>query len=65
MIPETRIGFGRRGRSLRDIVLCVDQSGSMAPSVEYAGVFAAVLASINAVTTSVVVFDTAVVDLTG
>jgi len=64
VIPETRIGFARRGRSLRDIVLCVDQSGSMAPSVVYASVFAAVLASIRAVTTSVVVFDTAVVDLT-
>jgi Mg-chelatase subunit ChlD len=64
IIPETRIGFGRRGRSLRDIVLCVDQSGSMASSVVYAGVFAAVLASIKAVSTSVVVFDTAVADLT-
>jgi hypothetical protein len=36
----------------------------MAPSVVYASVFAAVLASIRAVSTSVVVFDTAVVDLT-
>lgn len=64
IIPETRIGFGRRGRSLRDIVLCVDQSGSMASSFVYAGVFAAVLASIKAVSTSVVVFDTSVADLT-
>ncbi|GGY20752.1 VWA domain-containing protein [Massilia dura] len=64
IIPETRIGFGRKGQSLRDIVLCIDQSGSMAPSVVYASVFAAVLASIRAVSTSVVVFDTAVVDLT-
>jgi len=64
IIPETRIGFGRKGQALRDIVLCIDQSGSMAPSVVYASVFAAVLASIKAVSTSVVVFDTAVVDLT-
>jgi Mg-chelatase subunit ChlD len=64
IIPETRIGFARRGSSLRDIVLCVDQSGSMASSVVYASVFAAVLASIRTVSTSVVVFDTAVVDLT-
>jgi len=48
---------------LRDIVLCVVQSGSMASSVVYAGVFAAVLASIKAVSTSVVVFDTVVADL--
>lgn len=64
IIPDTRIGFGRKGQALRDIVLCIDQSGSMAPSVVYASVFAAVLASIRAVSTSVVVFDTAVVDLT-
>ena len=64
IIPETRIGFGRKGQSLRDIVLCIDQSGSMAPSVVYASMFAAVLASIKAVSTSVVVFDTAVIDLT-
>lgn len=63
IIPERRIGFARKGQSLRDIVLCIDQSGSMAPSVVYASVFAAVLASIKAVSTQVVVFDTAVVDL--
>ena len=33
IIPQTRIGFGRKRSSLRDIVLCVDQSGSMAASV--------------------------------
>lgn len=64
IIPERRIGFARKTQALRDIVLCVDQSGSMAPSVVYASVFAAVLASIKAVSTQVVVFDTAVVDLT-
>lgn len=63
VIPETRIGFGRKRSSLRDIVLCVDQSGSMASSVVYAGVFSAVLASLPAVHTRMVVFDTAVVDL--
>lgn len=64
VIPETRIGFGRKRSSLRDIVLCVDQSGSMATSVVYAGVFSAVLACLPAVSTKMVVFDTAVVDLT-
>ena len=43
--------------------LCLDQSGSMASSVVYAGVFGAVLASLPAVSTRMVVFDTAVVDL--
>lgn len=64
IIPETRIGYGRKRSSLRDIVLCVDQSGSMASSVVYSGIFGAVLAALPAVKTHMVVFDTAVVDLT-
>jgi Mg-chelatase subunit ChlD len=64
IIPETRIGWGRKRSSLRDIMLCVDQSGSMATSVIYAGIFAAVLASLQAVETRLVVFDTSIVDLT-
>jgi uncharacterized protein with von Willebrand factor type A (vWA) domain len=64
IIPERRIGFGRKRSALKDIILCVDQSGSMATSVVYASIFAAVLASIPAVRTQMVVFDTAVVDIT-
>lgn len=64
IIPEVRIGYGRKRSTLREIVLCVDQSGSMATSVVYAGIFSAVLASLPAVKTRMVVFDTAVVDLT-
>jgi len=63
LIPEKLIGYGRRRRSLRDIVLCIDQSGSMGTSVVYSAIFGAVLASIQAVSTRLVVFDTAVVDL--
>lgn len=64
VIPEKLIGFGRKRSSLRDVVLCIDQSGSMAPSVVYSSIFAAVMASIPALTTKMVVFDTAIVDLT-
>lgn len=64
IIPETLIGYGRKRSALRDIILCVDQSGSMATSVVYAGIFSAVLASLPAVRASLVVFDTTVVDLT-
>jgi Mg-chelatase subunit ChlD len=64
IIAESIVGFGRRRSSLRDIILCIDQSGSMASSVVYAGIFGAVLASISAVKTHIVVFDTAVADLT-
>ncbi len=63
IVPEARIGYGRKRTSLRDIILCVDQSGSMASSVVYAGIFSAVLASLPAVSTKMVVFDTVVVDL--
>ncbi|HYH08140.1 MAG TPA: VWA domain-containing protein [Thermoanaerobaculia bacterium] len=64
IIAERAIGFGRKQSSLRDVVLCIDQSGSMASSVVYAAVFGAVLASMRAVRTRMIVFDTAVVDLT-
>jgi Mg-chelatase subunit ChlD len=64
IIADKFVGYGRRQSSLRDIILCVDQSGSMAASVVYASIFAAVLASLRAVTTKLIVFDTSVVDLT-
>ncbi|MFJ3588422.1 MULTISPECIES: vWA domain-containing protein [unclassified Streptomyces] len=65
VVPERLIGYGRAARSVRkDVILCVDQSGSMAASVVYASVFGAVLASMRALRTRLVVFDTAVVDLT-
>lgn len=64
IIPETRIGFGRKQSALRKVILCVDQSGSMAASIVYSGIFGAVMASIPAVQTQLVVFDTAVIDLT-
>ena len=41
-IAEKLIGHGRRRSALRDVILCVDQSGSMATSVVYSGLFAAV-----------------------
>ncbi|BBH63794.1 VWA domain-containing protein [Actinoplanes sp. OR16] len=65
VIPERLIGYGRRTTAVqRDIILCVDQSGSMAASVVFSGVFAAVLASMRSLSTSLVAFDTSVVDLT-
>lgn len=64
IIPEHRIGYGKKRSQLKDIILCVDQSGSMASSVVYSSIFAAVLATIAAVKTHLVVFDTSVVDLT-
>ena len=64
IIPEVLIGHGKKGQSLKDVILLVDQSGSMANSMVYAGVFGAVMASLRSVKTHMVVFDTSVVDLT-
>ncbi|WP_247615001.1 VWA domain-containing protein [Streptomyces tagetis] len=65
VVPERLVGYARAARSVRkEVVLCVDQSGSMAASVVYASVFGAVLASLRALDTRLVVFDTEVVDLT-
>jgi Mg-chelatase subunit ChlD len=64
VIAEKLIGHGRRRSSLRDVILCVDQSGSMATSVVYSSIFAAVIASIRALSTRLIVFDTSIVDLT-
>ncbi|MET8751136.1 VWA domain-containing protein [Streptomyces sp. NPDC004667] len=65
VVPERLVGHGRSARGVRkEVVLCVDQSGSMAASVVYASVFGAVLASMRSIATRLVVFDTAVVDLT-
>ena len=67
IVPERLIGFARKQRRLVDldeVILCVDQSGSMAPSVIYASIFAAVMASLPVVKTQLVCFDTVVLDLT-
>lgn len=63
VIPARLIGHGRKGPQLRRIILLLDQSGSMAASLVYAGVLGCVLASIRSVKTQLVVFDVAPVDL--
>ncbi|MET9531404.1 VWA domain-containing protein [Streptomyces sp. NPDC006649] len=65
VVPERLIGYGHAAQSVKkDVMLCIDQSGSMAASVVYASVFGAVLASMRSISTRLIVFDTAVVDLT-
>lgn len=67
VIPATLIGRQRRARTranLDHVLLCVDQSGSMASSVVYASIFSAVLSSVPGLSTELVCFDTSVVDLT-
>jgi hypothetical protein len=64
IVPDKLVGYGRKRSALKEVVLCIDQSGSMAPSVVYSSIFAAVMASIPALSTKMVVFDTSIVDLT-
>jgi hypothetical protein len=67
IVPERLIGFARATKSkaeLDEVVLCVDQSGSMASSVVYASIFAAVMASLPVISTRLICYDTSVVDLT-
>lgn len=47
------------------IILCVDQSGSMASSVIYSAVMAGILSGLPLINVKLVVFDTSVVDLSG
>ena len=57
--------FSRNTRHLPwDVILCVDQSGSMAESVIHSAVMAGIFAGLPSLRVRLVVFDTAVVDLT-
>lgn len=64
IIPERLVGFGRKGQHLKNVILLIDQSGSMSTSVVYAAILGSIMASIRSVRTNLVVFDTSVVDLT-
>jgi hypothetical protein len=65
VVPETFHFFARQHRRKEwNVIVCMDQSGSMADSVVYGGVCGAIFASLPSLETHVVVFDTEVVDLT-
>ncbi|HEY4176773.1 MAG TPA: VWA domain-containing protein [Kofleriaceae bacterium] len=65
LVPD-RIYFwaNQRRRHEWDIAICVDQSGSMAQSVVYSSVMAAIFASLDVVRTRLLFFDTEIVDVT-
>ena len=65
IVPE-RVYFYSRAQKANSwtVIVCMDQSGSMAESVVYGAVCGAVFASLPALATRVVAFDTEVVDLT-
>jgi Mg-chelatase subunit ChlD len=65
LVPE-KIYFwsNQRRRHDWDIVIVVDQSGSMAESVVYSSVMAAIFASLEVLRTRLLFFDTEIVDVT-
>ncbi|MFD0587301.1 VWA domain-containing protein [Paenibacillus sp. GCM10027627] len=65
IIPEKFYFFDRSQRSKEwTVIVDIDQSGSMADSIIWASVIGSIFASIPALDTRVVAFDTEVVDLT-
>lgn len=65
IVPERVWFFDRSSRVNRwNVILDIDQSGSMGQSILYASVMACILASMSAVKTHVVAFDTQIMDLT-
>lgn len=65
-IVPSQIDFYARQQRRKEwhVIVCMDQSGSMTESVVYGGVTGAIFASLPALETHVVAFDTEVVDLT-
>lgn len=64
LVIEQLLFFERNTRRLPwDIILCVDQSGSMADSVIHSAVMAGILSGLPAFRVKLVVFDTSIVDL--
>lgn len=57
--------FARNTRHLPwDVILCIDQSGSMAESVIHSAVMAGIFAGLPSLRVKLVVFDTEIIDLT-
>lgn len=65
LLVQTVKFFSRIERHLPwHVILCIDQSGSMADSVIHSAVMGGILAGLPSLNVSFVVFDTSVVDLT-
>ena len=65
IIPEKVYFFDRANKVNHwTVILDIDQSGSMGESILYSSVMACILASMNAIKTRIVAFDTSIIDLT-
>ncbi len=65
IIPERVYFFDKANKVNRwNVILDIDQSGSMGESIIYSSIMACILASMSSVNTHVVAFDTQIMDLT-
>jgi uncharacterized protein with von Willebrand factor type A (vWA) domain len=66
LVVPHRFYFWANERRFRDwdIIVCVDQSGSMTRSVVYSSIMAAIFASVEALKTQLILFSTRIADLT-
>jgi hypothetical protein len=64
IIPERIYGYGSKKKVIKDIILLIDQSGSMAESMIYSAIVGSILHRIPSLSTSLLLFDTQTVDLT-
>ncbi len=65
IIPERVYFFDRATKVNRwNVILDIDQSGSMGESIIYSSIMACILASMSSVNTHIVAFDTQIMDLT-
>lgn len=65
ILPERFFFFDRSNRTNNwTVILDIDQSGSMGESVIFSSIMACILASMNAIKTRIVAFDTSITDLT-
>ena len=67
IVPEHFYFFDRTSRAAANkwnIILDIDQSGSMGESVIYSSIISCILASMSSIKTRIVAFDTNIVDLT-
>lgn len=65
IVPEHFYFFDRSKRTNNwTVIVDIDQSGSMGESVIYSSIMACILASMDAIKTRIVAFDTKIIDLT-
>lgn len=67
IVPEHFYFFDRTSTTAANkwnVILDIDQSGSMGESVIYSSIMSCILASMSSLTTHIVAFDTKIVDLT-